>query len=98
MPMATYDRRKPKILLQNLQLFINCWKPKEPGFVQYFNTLYASRAGYNIVIVHNNFTVTIDMAFTEKWALAFRHFDHRNTDTNNFVERLIYTCIYMYSI
>ena len=24
---------------------------------------------------------------TEKWAMAFRHFEHKDTDTNMFVER-----------
>ena len=24
----------------------------------------------------------------EKWALVFWHFDHKDTDTNNFLERL----------
>ena len=24
---------------------------------------------------------------TEKWALSYRHFDHKDTDTNMFVER-----------
>ena len=29
--------------------------------------------------------------FVEKWALAYRHFEHRDTDTNMLVER--YMCI-----
>ena len=32
---------------------------------------------------HANWTAYL----TEKWALSYRHFDHKDTDTNMFVER-----------
>ena len=38
---------------------------------------------------------------TEKWAMAFRHFEHKNTDTNMYVERYVMCCAfqttYMYT-
>ena len=37
--------KKQEDLDKNVQLFINYWRSKEPEFVQYFNFLYAPRAG-----------------------------------------------------
>ena len=46
-----------------------------------------------VIIIHlsvNHYKVSF--IYVEKWALAYRHFEHRDTDTNMLVERY-YTCL-----
>lgn len=31
----------------------------------------------------------------EKWAMAFRQFEHKDTDTNMFVEGYVANCVYL---
>ena len=57
-----------------LQLFVKYWQYKEPKFMEYFQGTYGSRS--NVWYVLDNYFKCV-----EKWALAFRHFDHKDTVT-----------------
>ena len=45
----------------------------------------------------NQCSITDTYYFIEKWALAYRHFDHKDTDTNMLVERYVDTYAYLYT-
>ena len=69
--------------LNCLGLFIEYWKEKEPKFIEYFQGTYSNRPGMYYVMKFVSYLIHV-----EKWALVFWHFDHQDTDTNNFLERL----------
>ena len=54
--------------------------------MEYFQGTYSNRPGTSYVMKFVSYLINV--IHVEKWALVFRHFDHQDTDTNNFLERL----------
>jgi hypothetical protein len=82
-----------QVFSENLQSFIHYWESREPKFTAYFRQNYAPRYSKKYCTGIADLTGQL----TEKWALSYRHFDHKDTDTNMFVERycLFNTNIYI---
>jgi len=40
------------------------------------------------ITIHISYLATFSLN-VEKWAMAYRHFEHKDTDTNMFVERYV---------
>lgn len=73
----------------NIDLFITFWRSQQPKFIAYFEEYYANRVGeynYNLYSTWWLFKSYL----SEKWALSYRHFEHKDTDTNMHVERYIH--------
>jgi len=41
------------------------------------------------LVIHDDLYLCYFSIYTEKWALTFRYYDHKDTDTNMFVESII---------
>lgn len=86
--------KDPDIFQKELETFISLWQEREPKFISYFQTYYTKRTGkcHKIFAVEHVISKSpCTIALTEKWALCFRHFDHKECDTNMLVERYVFT-------
>ena len=50
-------------------------------------TMLLELVGLKTTCITNCVIATPHLPNTEKWALSYRHFEHKDTDTNMFVER-----------
>ena len=67
--------------------FIQRWNQTEAEFVTYIQTNYFNRAGKH---VQTNYCLVFSrVIYAEKWAKCYRKFQHADTDTNMYLERLI---------
>ena len=65
------------------------WEHKEPNFIAYFRDHYANRTGMHLHLYMYCHLLSCGWySITEKWAKCFRMFEHADTDTNMFLERL----------
>lgn len=64
------------------------WEHQYPEFINYFETYYSGRAGKILITCITAYSIyTIIIINADQWAKCYRRFEHKDTDTNMYLER-----------